>query len=593
MIIVLITLILAVVLFATEKLRVDMVSVLIMAILMITGVLTPAEGLAGFSNAATITVAAMFIISSALYRTGALNAIGYKLTKLFRKDFTQAILVLMIVVGFLSAFMNNTPVVAIFIPIVIRAARSSEQDASKALMPLSFAAMIGGICTVIGTSTNILVSGIAEDNGLAPIGMFELTSLGIVFFAVGVAYMFFIGLKLIPKREIAKDLTRKFGMGEYLTDIVLLPEANSVGKRIVHAPLVKELDMDIIQILRQGKKIYNPSGATTLEANDVLRVRSDIEKIRLAQERVGVSIKSAAVISEKDIRSEEMTLMEVIITPGSRLEGKTLKEVDFKRRYGATALAIRKRDEVMHDRIGTIKLRSGDTLLVELKSDHIQDFKQYVQDNGNPLIISTEIAQPRYRKDKIIPAALIVLAVILLAAFNIMPIVIAAVSGCIALILLGCVPMDEAYQAIEWKIIFLIAGALSLGVALEKTGVAKEISHYIVFVVGEYGPVAVLSSIYLITTILTNMMSNNAAAVLIAPIGISAAIEMGIDPRPILIAITFAASASFMTPVGYQTNTMIYGAGNYKFSDFIKVGGPLNLLFWILATLLIPLFFPF
>ncbi|CAN5919097.1 SLC13 family permease [soil metagenome] len=582
----------AIVLFSTEWLPIDLVALLILVSLVLTGIITAEEGVAGFSNNATVTVAAMFVLSAGLSKTGVVTLIGSRLALLYKRNFLLGITFTMVAVAFVSAFINNTPVVAIFIPLVIRAAAVSKHSASKMLMPISFASMFGGVCTLIGTSTNILVSGVAVQHGQPAFGMFEMAPMGLVFFAVGILYMVLVGVRLIPERQSEVELTQKFGMGDYLTEVVLLPESSSAGKRLAESPLVRDLDLDIIEIQREGQVYSMPSPSTVLLPNDLLRVRCNVERLKELKEKEGVAFKTDNW-KDRNYRSENLTLVEVVIAPNSELEGKTLKAVGFRHKYGATAIAIRHRGLTMHENLTNTVLGAGDTLLLEVRKDQLTYLKQAEMKQGSPFLLVSAVGLPEYRRDKTLPAVVIIAAVVVLATFDILPIMTGALAGSILMVLTRCLTMREFYEAIDWKVIFLLAGALSLGIALQKSGAAALLSGFLIDVIGNLGPVAVVSALYLVTTLLTEGMSNNATAVLLAPIAIASAQAMGVDPRPFLMAITFAASASFMTPVGYQTNTMIYGAGQYKFGDFTRVGAPLNLIFWILATLLIPYFFPF
>lgn len=592
-VIVLLVLLLAIIMFATEALSVDVVALLIVVTLIVTGVVSPQEGVSGFSNSATITVASMFILSAALFKSGAVAGLGNRLARLFQYNFWLAIAATMIGVAVVSAFINNTPVVAIFIPILAGAAAKSGNNLGKMLIPLSFASMFGGLCTLIGTSTNILVSGIAADHGLEPFGMFEMSKLGLIFFGAGIIYMLAIGIRLIPKRETSQGLVQKFGMGDYLTEIVLLENAPSIGKKIDESPLKRKLDIDILEINRQGQRFFMPSHQMVLEKGDILKVRCNLEKINELKDRQGIVLKSDAKFQDKDMESDKVVLVEAVIAPNSEFEGRTVKEISFRQKYGATVLAIRHRGEIMREKVANTVLRSGDTLLIEAQKDKLDFLRQLQLHGRNTFLIVSEVGLQKFKKDKILLVATAIVGIITMAALNILPIMVAALIGCIFLIITGCISMEEAYRAIDWKVIFLLAGAMSLGIAMDNSGAAVLLSGFLIEIAGSLGPTAVVSILYLITVILTSMMSNNASAVLLAPIAIAAAIAMDFDARPFLMAITFAASSSFMTPVGYQTNTMIFGAGNYKFMDFVKVGVPLNILFWIIATFLIPVFFPF
>ncbi|MEO7660675.1 MAG: SLC13 family permease [Pyrinomonadaceae bacterium] len=587
-IIVLAVLVLAVVLFVTEKLRVDLVALLVMALLLLSGIISPTQGLSGFSNTATITVGSMFVLSAGLFKTGAVSFLADFANQVFKRGFWFGIISVMILVGLLSAFINNTPVIAIFLPILLGVARDTGISASKILMPVSFASMFGGVCTLIGTSTNILVSSIAEKNGLRPFTMFEFAPLGLIMFAVGTAYLLLIGIRLIPERRGSGDLVEEFAMSEYLTEIVLLPGATSIGKAIKDAPLVHEVDIAILNIHRDDEFIQLPSPDEVLREGDVLLIRCDLDKIRSLQERDYVQFKSQHKWGDDTVASDEYKLLEAVIEPNSNLIANTLKGSYFREKYGATVLAIRHGEKVFREKLSDTVLSAGDLLLIEIKKERISSFRR-----SGEFIITSEMEAVEFRRNKAIIAIGIVAGVVIAASFNLAPIVVTALIGAIALVLSGCISLEEAYAAIEWKIIFLLAGVLSLGIALEETGTANLISSNMIQYVGSYGLIALVSAFYLLTSLLTETMSNNATAALLAPIAIATAASLGVSPTPFLIAITFAASASFMTPVGYQTNTMIYGPGQYRFLDFVKVGTPLNMMFWIIATIMIPILWSF
>ena len=579
----------AIILFVTEKLSVDLVALVIMATLLVAGIITPEESIAGFSNKATVTVAAMFILSAGLFKTGAVRYVGKITSDIFKKSYWLGLILVMLGVGFFSAFINNTPVVAIFIPILLGVSNDVKVSTSKLLMPMSFASMLGGICTLIGTSTNILVSSIAEKANQPAFTMFEFAPLGLILFAAGTIYMLTIGIRLIPERRAEGDLIESFRLQEYITEIVLLPNAVSVGRRIKNAPIVNDIDLAIIEIQRGNEKVGVPSPETRLKAGDVLRVRCNLDKFKKIQDHEGVLLKPRFKWREKDVQAEDAKLVEAVIALDSYFIGKTLEDVKFRENFGATVLALRHRGKLMREKLSETVLTAGDALLLEVKKEYYKQLSQ------NPsFVITSEIQRERFRKRKLYPALAIVLGVVLTATLGIMPIVASSIIGAILLILVGCITIEEAYKAIEWKIIFLLAGVLSLGIALEKTGAANYISKFIVENVGSWGgPVALVSAFFLITSLLTGVMSNNATGALLAPIAIATANSLNVSPRPFLVAVMFAASASFMTPVGYQTNTLIYGPGQYKFADFLKVGTPLNIILWILATILIPYFWSF
>lgn len=577
----------SVILFATEKLRVDLVALLVMGLLLLSGIVTPEEGLVGFSNTATVTVGAMFVLSAGLFRSGAVNFIGVILSRLFLGNFWVGIAAMMLLVGISSAFINNTAVVALLIPVILGVSRETGVKSSKLLMPLSFAGMFGGVCTLIGTSTNILVDSIGQRHGEEPLAIFEFSLLGVLFLGTGILYMTAVGVRLIPSRRSTSDLAGDFGMGEYISEVVLMPTAKSVGTTLNESPIVAEVGVEVLDVFRKHKRITGPQSRIVLKSGDILRIVGDVEQIRELQDREGVRMRPAKRKTQRSTDPDEYKLIEAVIAPDSDLVGNTLRQMRFKETYGAIAVAIRHHEKIRRSKISTTRLQAGDVLLLHARKDRLDDLKQ-----REGFVLVSEVGLPVFRRSKLFLATGIVAAVVVTAALNILPIVVSSIAGSVAMILSRCLTLDEAYEAVEWKVIFLLAGVLTLGIALERTGVAHLLAGNLVSVIGDLGPVAVLSAVYLITTLLSEAMSNNASAALIAPIAISAAEAIGVSPRPFLFAVAFAASSSFMTPVGYQTNTMIYGVGQYRFMDFVRVGSPLNVIFWILATILIPVIWP-
>ena len=574
----------AVILFATEKLPVDLTAMIIMSAMLLSGIITAEDAIGGFSNPATVTVGAMFVLSAGLFKTGAVNVVGSLLARVGKISFWLVLVVMMLVVGSLSAFINNTAAVAIFLPVALTIARDCKVGPGRLLMPLSFASMFGGVCTLVGTSTNILVSSIAERHGLAPIGMFEPTQLGLIFFAAGAAYMLFLGVRMIPDRANGEERGPVCGSGEYQTEIVLAPEARSVGKVLTHSPLLKDLVIRGIDVFRDGKRLEEPADTLLLQTGDHLKVRCDLENFRKLRERRGIALRQQGGVA----KSEEAVLVEAVVAPGSTLDGRSLQQARFRSRYGLQALAIRHRNNVRHENLEDVRLKAGDVLLFEVEQHHLDQLR-----DDRTFVLVSQVELPVFRKSRMLTAVAIVTGVVAAAASGFIPIVAGAIVGCILLVMTRCITLDEAYRSINWQVIFLLAGVLTLGTGLEKTGAARLLGGLMVETLGSLGPMALVSGIYLATSILTELMSNNATAALLAPIAIAAAESQGIDSRPLLMAITFAASASFMTPVGYQTNTLIYGPGQFRYADFLRVGTPLNIMFWILATIFIPRFWPF
>ena len=576
----------AVVLFVTEKFSTDIVAILVMVVLLVSRVLTPAEGLAGFANTATVTVGAMFVLSAGMFRSGAVNFVGRGLGRLARHSSGLMLFVLMVGVGVLSSFLNNTAAVAILIPVVIVVARRADTSPSKLLMPLSFASMFGGMCTVLGTSTNILASAISEQAGLGAFGMFEFTKLGVIFFAVGVTYMMTVGRKLVPDHRGRGDLTTSFGLGDYLTDLILQAGSKSVGRPLASAPLVTDLGIEVLQI-RRGEDTLRPTPETILCENDVLRIQGNLRTINELKDRAGVAFGMSVKWRDEDLQSTDTRLVEAVVGPSSPLAGKSLAESHLRENFGAWVLAVRQHGTLRHSEFENITLMPGDTLLIDVPNDQIEHLTEQ-----RVFLVVSRAGIPRFNWPKAAKALAIVVSVVVVAATGLLPIVAAAATGALAMVLSRCISTDEAYGAIEWNVLFLLAGMLSLGAAMEKTGASTMLAEGMVNAVGGFGPIALLAAFFGATMLLTEVMSNNATVALLLPIAITTAHSIDANPRTFMFAVVFAASSSFMTPVGYQTNTMIYGPGQYRFVDFVRVGAPLNLIFWILGVLLIPWFWP-
>lgn len=578
----------ALVLFISEKLPVEVTALLVLVMLTVAGVISVEQALAGFSNPATVTVGAMFILSAGLYRTGAVNGLGTLLARAARRNFWLGAAAMMVGVSVISAFINNTAAVAIFLPVTLMVARQTGASPSRLLIPLSYASIFGGFCTLIGTSTNILVAGIAVEKGIEPFGVFEFARVGLPLALAGILYMMVAGIRRIPERRRSDEMTESYDLVKYLTEIVVLPGSPSVGTYFADSPLVRELHLDVIEVIRAGKRVPVPAARTVVQEGDVLIVRCDADAIRAIQERAGVALRPHLKWRDSDLQSVDAVLVEAVVAPNSLLEGKTLKEIRFRNRFGATVLALRHAGSVVHEKLSSHVLQGGDSLLIEARRDHLAQLRDY-----RAFVLVNEVESTYFRRDRMLAAVVIVALAVGLAATGIIPIVVSAIAGCVAMALTGVIALDDAYRAVEWRVILLLAGLLPLGTALEQSGAAAAISNLLIDSIGGWGgAVAVIGAMYLLTNLLTEFMSNNAAAALLAPIAIVTASTMGVDPRPLLFAVAFGASASFATPVGYQTNTMVYGPGGYRFSDFLRVGLPINLLFWVLAMWLIPRAWP-
>lgn len=593
MIITLLVILGALILFITGWLTVDVIGLLMILSLVLLGVISPEEGVSGFSNNATLTVAFMFVISAAVLKTGALQHFAIRLSKVFQKNFKLGMVLMMLLVAVISAFVNNTPVVAVFIPVIIQIANHAGKSPAKMLIPLSFASILGGMCTLVGTSTNILVDGILRKEGYEGFDMFTFSHLGLIFLVIGLIYMLVLGIRLLPKSRKEGDLDEKFKIKDYISEIKLQSGHPSIGKRIMDSEWVRELEMDIIEVRREGDIYSLPAGDFVLQETDLLKVRCSISKLKNLKELQKASSKTTVQISRDSLKNPGTTLVELVVTANSSFDGKTLKDLDFRRVYRAVPLAVKHREEVVHKKLYDTPLKSGDIVLAEVKNHFIPELRKIESKQGAPFVMLSEEAYIDFSPRKFGAVAAILVAVITLAATGVMSIMIAAMAGMVCFVLLRVIDMKEVYRAINWQIIFLLAGALSLGTAMQNSGLDGYLANGIVDKLYGWGPIAVLSGVYLMSSILTELISNNATAALMTPIALGIASSLGLNYMPFVIAVMIASSASFMTPIGYQTNAMVFSAGQYKFTDFLRVGTLMNILFWIIATMLIPLFFPF
>jgi len=585
--IVLALLLVSVVLFATERFRVDFIALGIMIVLILLGIVTPQEGVAGFVNSATITIASMFVLSAGLQRAGALNSLGALIKRWAGTSESQMILVFMLTAAVLSAFVLNTAVVAMFIPVVIKIAHDSGIAPSRLLMPLSFGAMLGGTLTLIGTSTNLLVNGIAVQAGLPAFGMFDFAPLGIIVLLTGVVYMMTLGRKLLPKQRLAEDLLDKYGIREYLSEVVVLPKSKLVGKRLIESELGQRFDITVLDILRDGRTIHLPGASRHLRPGDVISVRASLEDILAIRESEGLAILPARKLCDGVIgNGNNVGMAEVVVAGGSPLIGHSLKEVNFRQRYGAVTIGIQRHGHPLYSKLGHQTMMTGDVLLVLGRKEVLQDMQR-----NTDFIMLLDVPLPQEQR-RAPWAAAIMLGVVVVTILGILPVMVAALTGAFLMVATGILDLDEAYGALDKRVLVMLGSILALEAAMENSGLAEWGSQIVIEMVGQGSPWLLVGVFYLMSMILTETMSNQATAVVMAPLAISTAYTLGANPVPLLMAITFAASASFMTPIGYQTNTMIYGAAGYRFFDFTRVGTPLNLLLWIVCTLAIPFIWP-
>ncbi len=573
----------AVVLFVSDKLPVDVVALLVLVALLLSGVVTTREALSGFSSPATITVAAMFVLSAGLQRSGAVRGLGDLLARI-RNPWLLALTMMLMAVS-TSAFINNTAVVAILLPLVISAVIARGLPPSKFLIPLSFAAQFGGVCTLIGTSTNLLVDSLARQAGQPGFALFEFAPLGMWFVCVGIVYMLLAQRLLLPDLGIPDAATDEH-RGRFLVELLVPERSSAIGRTGGTAIPVEAKDVFLLEIFRDGRALAQPR-AETIAAGDRLLVRGDWNEIQRVRRELSLRHDDVAPDLHEQPGAARLHA-EVMIAPGSPLAGRSLAQLRFGHVYRVRVHGMHRSGATPRQPLDRIPLEIGDILLVDAPAHALDTLR------GDPgVVLLGQREQHRIDPRRAWLSLLVLVCAIGAAALGWLPIVVSSLLGCAALVMLRCLQPDEAYAAIDWRVIVLLAGVLPLGIALQNSGGADWISRHALGWLEGYGPVVALAIVYLLTAILTEVMSNNAAAVLVVPIAIATAETLGVDTKPFLVAVAFAASTSFATPVGYQTNTMVYTAAGYRFADFPKVGLPLNLLFWAMAVLLIPRYFPF
>ncbi|MBP93454.1 Di-and tricarboxylate transporter [Bizionia echini] len=578
--------IIGVFLFVKDYFSIDTTSILIMALFIVSGVLNPEEGFSGFNHPATITLGCIFVVSGGVFHSGILDGLSYKIIKLAKIHYMVALVVFCVITALFSAFINDTAVVALMLPIALTVCRETDISPGKLLMPISFAALFGGTCTLIGTSTNILVSSYAKQYGLEPFGMFEFSQAAVCLLIVGFLYIFFISPLLLPKNKKPDALTLE--AKQYITELMVAEDCSDIDKLISESILTNDYNISVLSILRDNYLMHDLKPETIIKKGDILKVMLPPQTINRLLDIKGYQVEGSQRIKSAEDAAEAYHIYEVIIPFGSNLAEGSLKSMRFNRTYNMAVLAIRQRGDVLLDKLTSIPLMEGDMLLVLGSKTELKNLE-----NQKLVVTLSEYEKKNTNYKKAIPAVLIGIGVVLAASLNLTTILISAMIGALLMILTGILKPKEAYQAVEWKVIFMMAGVLSMGTALEKTGGATLIADVIEKTFGQYDAHITLSLLYLVTFISTNLISSKATAALMTPVVISLASIMEVSERPFLVAVMFACSLTFMTPMSYPTNTMVYAPGNYKFNDFLKVGTPLNFIIWVAASFIIPYFFPF
>lgn len=574
--------------FVKEWLGPDLVAIGALVVLLISGILDADGVQKTFGNSAPIIIACMFIISAALERTGAIDNLGTWFEKAAGKSEIRILIVLALVVTPLSAFVNNTPVVVVFLPIVLAICRRHDLKASRLLIPLSYLAIVGGTCTIIGTSTNVVASGYAAGVGMKPFSLLEIAPLGLVFVLITTIYIIFIGRKLLPDRVTLSTLFEAEEGREFLTEAIVSSDSPLVGVSFPDTRLAKMKEIRVIDIMRHGRRLSQGLDKVILEEGDLILFKSQLSGVLDVAESKGVEIPTRMDLGLEGVRTESSVLMEGIVGPNSHFAGKTLRGLNFRQKYGVIVLALHRRGKNLSKNFQEEPIEFGDTLLVEGPSDGMQrlfDEKGFVN--------LSKPKQTGFRRSKAVYALVALALFVILGAATSLTTTSIALLAAFVVLAFRCIDTREAYQAVDWKVIFMIVGMLGLGHAISVTEIDWLLANQAHQLFGAYGNYVMLAVIYLIAAILTEMISNTAVAALLTPIAMGIAAQLGVDPRPFVVAVMFGSSASFSTPIGYQTNTYVYGAGGYKFTDFCRAGIPLAVVLWIVASFLIPMIWPF
>ena len=584
----------ALALFVTELFPIDVTALLVLGLLLILGLVSPSESLTGFSNPAVITIACLFILSHALQKSHVLEYLIININSLIDKSRVLGMIAYLFAIGVASAVVNNTAIVAIFMPVTIRLADKYNISPSKVLIPLSYAAILGGTLTLVGTSTNLIVNSILVDssNGQVSLGMLEFAKFGIIKFVVGLLYIFTIGYKLLPIRVAKSSSIEDYRLDGYLTEFKVSKNSPLVGRTLLDRKINENYDVIVLDVLRNGEIINSNLRNLVILEDDILFVKGSFDNFQRLKEIENLVMLADEKLTQDELEQEDNILAECLVTDNSELIGLSLQEANFRRSFGSFVLAIRREGEIIRRKLAHFILKPFDTLLVYGPKDRINQLA-----NKEGFIVLGKVDGSLDGHPFWWLSLVSILTAVTLAIFDIIPIVVGVILGVIALLLSKVITPNEAYSSIHWQVIIVIAAFLPMGAAIQRTGldiiISNSISSFVNLFPADILPYLLLALIYFITMILTEIASNAATAIIMTPITLSLAANFGFDPKPFIFAVCYAASASFITPVGYQTNLMVFGPGGYRYSDYIKVGLPLGLILWIVSVIMIPMIWPF
>ena len=591
----------AIVSFIWERISADLTAVTVFGVLIFVSMLTKSDELPDleallnvFSNSAPLTIAAMFIVSGALERTGAIDLITSYLRRMVKLPYRLFMFIMVIGVAAVSAFINNTPVVIVLMPVVLTLSREMGIASSKLLIPLSYASIFGGTCTLLGTSTNLLASGILLDSGHAPIGMFELAAVGLPILACGSLYLVFFGNKLLPHRETLTSILSDEERKEFMTEAFVRAGSELKGQTALESGMLKGRGIRLLEIVRQGVAVKDDPKRTKLEVGDRLVLACRPSGVAEANSIKGISLHGQISAGLETIATDEGALVEGVVGPHATIAGKTLGEINFRQRFRMVVVAVHRKGHNQRDRLDSLRLQPGDTLLMMGSTKAINSLSS----SEEIILLDRPRLPARSVRAKMPIAIAVTIGIVTLATLNLVPIVAAVSLGVALLMLTGCMKPKDAYASVEFSILMIIFGMLALGQAMDSTGASLMIAESMIHFVQNFAPehlqnVLMLAFVYIITSTFTEFLSNNAAIALMVPIALGIATTLGIDPRPLVVGACIAASASFATPIGYQTNTYVYGVGGYRFFDFTKVGLPLNIICFTVTVFVVPIFWSF